>query len=82
MKLSQYGVSEILIAGVMGFSLVVGIFLAILWLIWLLWTFVLFSIWPEGPQALVSPNYWLFVCEWLLLGLIGRRIFGRNKKEA
>jgi hypothetical protein len=53
--------------------------LGIWWLIWILWTYVAPQIWPTAPEALVRPGYWLFAAEWVLLGLIGRRIFGRNK---
>lgn len=59
----------------------IGAIAAVFWLIWTLWTFVFGQVWPDGPLAIVSPGYLLFVCEWLLIGLIGRRIFGRSEKS-
>lgn len=54
--------------------------LGLFWMIWSLWSFVLGQVWPSGPSAIVSPSYKLFICEWILLGMIGRRIFGHSKK--
>jgi hypothetical protein len=53
--------------------------LGIWWLLWTLWTYVLPQIWPTGPEGIIRPGYWLFVAGWVLLGFIGRRIFGRKQ---
>ena len=63
-------------------AVVVAIVLGIFCAIWALWTFVMPQVWVDGPQAIVNPGYWLFVCEWLLLGLVSRSIFGRREKKS
>lgn len=63
------------------FAVVIGAIAGAFWLLWVLWTFVLGQVWPDGPLAVVSPGYLLFVAEWILIGLIGRRIFGRSEKS-
>jgi hypothetical protein len=60
-------------------AIFVCLVLGIWWLIWILWTYIAFQIWPAGPDALIRPGYWLFAAEWFLLGLIGKRVFGRSE---
>jgi hypothetical protein len=54
---------------------IVALVLGLWWLFWALWTWVLPQIWPNGPDAIVRPSYWLFVGCLLLASLIGRLLF-------
>jgi hypothetical protein len=57
-----------------------GVILGIWWLLWKLWTWVLPQLWASGPAALIAPGYWLFVGMLILLGIVGRILFGRSSK--
>ena len=50
------------------------------WVLWSLWTWVLPQVWPDGPDAIVRPGYWLFVGELLVLSIIGRTLFSGSKE--
>ena len=45
---------------------------------WMAWCWVVPQIYPDGPEKLINPSYLLFVVAWILIGYIGRRIFGRR----
>lgn len=58
---------------------VIGIVLGLYWLFWMLWTWVLLQIWPDGPEAIVRPGYWLFVGALVILSAIGSVLFKSPK---
>ncbi len=72
-KFKNNSAIEIIIVLAIAILIVLGAF----WLLWSLWSFVMGEIWPDGPEALVNPGYWLFIGEWMVAGFVGRRIFGR-----
>lgn len=53
---------------------------AIIWIIWSAWCWVMPQLWPDGPEKLINPGYLLFLVSWLLIGVVGRRVFGRGSK--
>lgn len=57
-------------------SIVGGIALAIWFAMWHLWTFVMAHVWPDGPQAIVNPGYWLFMGEVFLMYIVAGIIRG------
>lgn len=54
---------------------IAGVILAALWVAW---CWVMPQLYPSGPENLINPGYLLFVATWLLVGIVGRRIFGRR----
>ena len=58
-----------------------GIMLGTFFLLWKLWCFVLGSVYPEGPETIVHPGYWLFVAAWVLAACVGSALFGRGSTE-
>lgn len=61
---------EKFLAGLFAVALVLGLLCGFYALVWLLWCFVLGAIWPDGPQAIVNPSFWLFVGGWVLISMI------------
>lgn len=61
-------------------AFVAGAVLGVWWLFWSLWCWVMPQVWASGPEGIITPGYWLFVGVLLLLGFVGRTIFGRSKK--
>lgn len=65
-----------------GLVLYIAINLIVIALLWLLYTWAMPQLWIGGPENLVNPGYWLFTGSWVLLGLVGRRVFGRSSGKA
>jgi len=61
-------------------AIVIGIALGVYWLFWCLWTWVFMQLWPTGPQAIINPDYWVFVGMIFLVSFIGGLLFGRSDK--
>ena len=68
------------VAWTLAAALVAGIVLGIISLIWLAWSWAMPQLWPGGPPQLIAPGFWLFAVVWLLVGFVGRQIFGRGGK--
>lgn len=57
-------------------ALIIGLVPVIWWVLWSIWTWVLPQVWPDGPDAVIRPSYWLFVGELIVISIVGHGLFG------
>lgn len=49
-------------------GVIIGMAIAcgIVWLLWIAWCWAIPQIWTSGPENLTHPNFWLFLCVWMI----------------
>lgn len=71
-----------ILVGLTGMAIAMGIILALIVPVWLLWCWVVPQVFVGAPEHIASPGFLLFAACWILVGFIGRKIFGGRHRKA
>lgn len=59
-------------------AVVAGVVIGFVDVLWIAWCDLLPALWPTGPEQIIKPDFWPFLCAWVVLAYLAHYLAPRS----